>query len=291
MNSMKTTLLLAGLTGIFLAVGHSLAGQGGMMMAFIFAVIMNFGAYWFSDKIVLSMMRAKAVTEPESPELYRIVRGLAQRARLPMPKIYITPDKNPNAFATGRSPDHAAVAVTSGLLELLNRDEIEGVLSHELSHIQNRDTLVSTVAATLAGAISMITQMFSWALMFGRSNDDDERGHPLAALILMIVAPLAAAVIQMAISRSREYGADAAGARISGEPEKLARALEKLDEAAHAIPMHDVKPATAHMFIVSPLSGGRRGGGSALLNLFSTHPPVEERVRRLREMRRGGIVS
>ena len=287
---MKTTLLLAVLTGLFLAVGHFFGGQGGMALAFGFAILTNFVAYWFSDKIVLSMMHAKEATESSSPDLFRIVCSLVQRARLPMPKLYITPDRNPNAFATGRSPDHAAVAVTSGLLELLSREEIEGVLSHELSHIQNRDTLISTIAATMAGAISMLAHMFSWALMTRRSDDRDEGGNPLAAILLMVIAPIAAAIIQMAISRSREYGADAAGARITGDPEKLARALEKLEEAAHAIPMLDVKPATAHMFIVSPFSGGRKGA-SSFLTLFSTHPPMEERVRRLREMRRGGIVS
>lgn len=290
MNSMKTTLLLAALTGLFLAVGQYLGGQHGMVMAFGFAMVSNLIAYWFSDKIVLMMMKAQALAESDSPELFRTVRELARRGGIPMPKLYITPDRTPNAFATGRSPSHAAVCVTSGLLELLGRDEVEGVLSHEVSHIKNRDTLISTVAATLAGAISMLVEMFYWASAFGRSADRREGGNPLAAILLMILAPLAAAIIQMAISRSREYVADASGARITGDPEKLARALEKLDEAAHAIPMRDVKPATAHMFIVSPLAGGRRRG-SSFLNLFSTHPPVEERVRRLREMRRGGIVS
>jgi heat shock protein HtpX len=285
MNSMKTAFLMALMTVLVVSVGYFLGGQGGMMMAFLFAVIMNFGSYWFSDKIVLRMYGAQEVTEGEQPELYRITRDLVARAGLPMPKIYIIPGEQPNAFATGRDPNHAAVAVTSGILRLLTIDELRGVIGHELGHVKHRDILIGTIAATFAGAISMLAHMAQWAMIFGggRRSDNDEGGSPIASLVMIIVAPIAALLIQMAISRSREYLADEAGAEYAGNPLLLAGALKKLQARAEAIPM-DANPATAHMFIVNPLSG--RG----LMSLFSTHPPMEERVARLEAMVYGRAV-
>jgi heat shock protein HtpX len=248
-----------------------------MTVAFIFAIGMNFFAYWFSDKIVLGMYRAKKVTESEAPELYGIVRRLAQKAEMPMPKVYIIEQEQPNAFATGRNPKHAAVAVTTGIMRMLSQEELQGVIGHELAHIKHRDILVSTIAATIAGAISFLAQMAQWAMIFGHRGDDEEGGNPLAALVMMIVGPIAALIIQMAISRSREYSADEGGARLAGNPRYLSGALRKLHLASQKIPMN-ANPATSHMFIVNPLAGG------GILKLFSTHPPIEERIMRLDSM-------
>jgi heat shock protein HtpX len=242
---------------------------------------MNFIAYWFSDKIVLKMNGAREVTEAEAPELYQVVAGLSQKANLPMPKVYIIDQEQPNAFATGRNPNKGAVAVTTGIMKILSREELEGVIAHELSHIKHRDILIGTIAATIAGAISYLAQMAQWAAIFGGGRNDEERGgSPIAALVMMIVGPIAAMLVQMAISRSREYGADKGGALITGNPLYLAKALKKLGLASHKIPMA-ANPATSHMFIVNPLSGG------GLVKLFSTHPPIEERIARLEAMSSG----
>ncbi len=280
MNTLKTMMLMVTLTVMFVALGGLLGGRSGMTFALIFAFGMNFITYWFSDKIVLKMYRARQVTEAEAPELYGIVRRLAQRAELPMPKVYIIDQDQPNAFATGRNPKNGAVAVTTGIMRILSREELEGVIGHELAHIKHRDILVSTIAAAIAGAISYLAQMAQWAMIFGGHRDDEGEGNPVVAIVMMIVAPIAAMLVQMAISRSREYGADEGGARIAGDPLYLAGALRKLEMAAQKIPM-DANPATSHMFIVNPLSGG------ALMKLFSTHPPVEERIARLKAMRFG----
>lgn len=277
MNNVKTLLLLVTLTLILIWAGASLGGKQGMTVAFIFALGINFFAYWFSDKIVLGMYRARKVTESEAPELYGIVRRLAQKAEMPMPKVYIIEQEQPNAFATGRNPKHAAVAVTTGMMRMLSQEELQGVIGHELAHIKHRDILVSTIAATIAGAISFLAQMAQWAMIFGHRGDDEERGNPLAALVMMIVGPIAALIIQMAISRSREYSADEGGARLAGNPRYLSGALRKLHLASQKIPMN-ANPATSHMFIVNPLSGG------GILKLFSTHPPIEERITRLDSM-------
>jgi heat shock protein HtpX len=282
-NTLKTTVLLAALTAFFLVIGQYLGGQNGLVIAFIFAAVMNLGSYWFSDKIVLAMYRARQVDASEAPELHQMIAELAQNAGLPMPRVYVIPQDTPNAFATGRNPEHAAVAVTEGILRLLNRDELKGVLAHELGHIRNRDILIGSIAATLAGAIMMLANMARWtAFLGGMGRSDDNEGGGAGGLVGLIVmsilAPIAAMLIQMAISRSREYQADSTGARIAGSPWGLAGALQKLDYAAKKIPM-DASPQTAHMFIVNPLSG------RSLLNLFSTHPPIEERIARLREMR------
>jgi heat shock protein HtpX len=261
--------------------GSLLGGKTGMTIALVMAFGMNFASYWFSDKIVLKMYGAQEVFERDAPELYGVVRRLAQRAELPMPRVYIMDQDQPNAFATGRNPEHSAVAVTNGIMGLLSRSELEGVIAHELAHIKHRDILVSTVAAAIAGAISYLAQMAQWSMFFGgRSDDEGEGGNPAAALIMMIVGPIAAMMIQMAISRSREYKADQGGAEIAGNPLQLAGALKKLQMASQQIPMQ-ANPATAHMFIVSPLSGG------GFLKLFSTHPPMEERIARLEAMRAG----
>ncbi|HEY8150655.1 MAG TPA: zinc metalloprotease HtpX [Vicinamibacteria bacterium] len=270
MNTLKTTFLLGAMTGLLLAMGGLLGGRDGMALALILAGVMNFGAWFWSDKIVLRMYNAQPVGPAEAPELHAIVQGLAQKAGVPMPKLYLIPDPALNAFATGRGPSHAAVAATVGIVKAMDREELEGVLAHELSHVINRDTLVSTVAATLGGAISFLAHSMMWR---GRGRDDG--GNPLAALVVMIVAPIAAMLIQLAVSRSREYGADESGARLVGYPDGLARALAKLKNASERIPMHNVEPATAHLFIVNPLSG------QALGRLFSTHPPLEERIARL----------
>ncbi|HEY3119575.1 MAG TPA: zinc metalloprotease HtpX [Vicinamibacteria bacterium] len=276
MNAIKTALLLGLLTGLLLMIGELLGGRGGMQIALVLAGVMNFAAFFWSDKIVLRMYQAQPVGPDEAPELYEVVQKLAMKAGIPMPKLYVIPDPALNAFATGRSPSHAAVAATEGLLRALNREELEGVLAHELSHVLNRDTLISTLAATIAGAISMLAHS---ALYFGggRRDDDDRGGNPLVALLAVILAPIAAMLIQMAVSRSREYGADETGAKLVGYPQGLISALEKLQSAAQRIPMQLATPATAHLFIVNPLSG------RALMNLFSTHPPLEERIRRLME--------
>lgn len=280
MNFLKTTMLLAALTAILVFAGDALGGRGGATTALVFAGIMNFGAYWFSDKIVLMMYGAKQVAEADAPELYAVTRDLAMKAGLPMPKVYIMENDTPNAFATGRNPSHAAVAATTGIMRLLSREELSGVMAHELAHIQNRDILISTISATIAGAISYLATMAQWAAMFGSSRDNERGGNPIVLIVMMIVAPLAAMIIQMAISRSREYGADEGGARITGNPLSLANALRKLERGNDAFPMA-ANQATAHMFIVNPL----RGGG--LLKLFSTHPPVEERIKRLEAMAGG----
>ena len=275
-NTFKTIFLLGTLTGLLVVFGNYFGGTQGMMIAFLFALLMNFGAYWFSDKIVLRMYRARQVTEAEAPELVGLVRSLSQRARLPMPKVWIVPSPAPNAFATGRNPQHAAVAVTEGLLQIMNRDQLEGVLAHELGHITNRDTLISAVAATLAGVIMMLANMARWAAFFGGGRDDEDRGGGIVGLLVMaILAPIAALLIQMAISRTREFVADATAAHLTKKPLALASALERLQMAAERIPL-DANPATSHLFIVNPLSG------RSLLRLFSTHPSVEERVKRLR---------
>jgi len=280
-NMLKTTLFLALLTGLFIAVGGLVGGRNGMIMAFVLALVMNFVSYWFSDKIVLKMYGAQPVEENQLPVVQRIVRNLATRAGIPMPKLYVIPSDSPNAFATGRSPQHAAVAVTEGILRIMNESELEGVLAHELSHVLNRDMLISTVAATVAGAISMIASIARWGLMFGGGSRDDEgrSANPIAVLLTVILAPIAAMLIQMAVSRSREYQADASGAQMAGQPWGLAKALEKLEVASKVAPM-DATPATAHLFIVNPLTGG------GWTTLFSTHPPIAERVARLRAMAR-----
>ena len=282
MNRVKTAMLLATLTALLIWVGQALGGQQGLIMGLGFAIVMNIGSYWYSDKIVLRMYGAQEVDEAQAPELYSIVRNLAQAGQIPMPKVYIIPEEAPNAFATGRNPEHAAVAVTQGLLRLLTRDEIAGVLAHELGHVKNRDTLIMVVAATIGGAISMIANIAQWGLIFGggRSNDD-EGSHPAAALIGIIVAPIAAMLIQMAISRSREFLADEQGARLSGNPLALASALRKIQGYAQQAPMHHGGPATAHLFIINPFSG------AAMAKLFSTHPPTEERIARLQAMAAG----
>ncbi|MDI6736772.1 MAG: zinc metalloprotease HtpX [bacterium] len=276
MNSFKTFMLLVGLTLLLIFVGQVLGGREGMIYAFGLALVMNFVSYWFSDKIVLAMYRAKQVTEKDAPKLHRVVNNLCQLAQLPTPKVYIIPGGTPNAFATGRNPNHAAVAVTEGILQLLNEDELEGVLAHELAHIQNRDILIATIAAVIAGAITMLASMARWAAIFG-SRNDDEGQNPLVFIVMLVVAPLAAMLIQMAISRSREYLADASGARMCGKPISLARALQKLTLGVQRIPM-EANPATAHMFIVSPFLGG------GLMTLFSTHPSIESRVAKLEKM-------
>ncbi len=276
-NNFKTALLMTGLMVFFVAIGGLLGGRTGMIMAFIFAFGMNIFSYWFSDKLVLKMYRAKEVTEADAPNLYAIVRKLAERGGLPMPKVYIINNPTPNAFATGRNPQHAAVAVTTGILQLLDNDELEGVLGHELAHVKGRDILIGTVAATIAGAIMMLANWAKWAMIFGGRDDEDNPLGAVGAILAMIIAPIAAMLIQMAISRSREYLADERGAHLSGKPLALASALQKISYGVQNIPM-DAQPATAHMFIMNPLSG------RSLMNLFSTHPPVEERIKRLQAM-------
>lgn len=278
MNSFKTFILLCCLTFLLLAIGKVIGGQTGLTFALIMAGIMNLGAYFFSDKIVLAMYGAKEVSEKELPDVHRIVNNLTQGCGMPKPKVYLVESASPNAFATGRDPKHAAVAVTTGLLKLLSYDELEGVIGHELSHIKNRDILIATIAATIAGAISYLAQMAQWAAIFGSHRDSEGRpSNPLVFFIIAILAPIAALIIQLAISRSREYLADSEGAKLCGSGNKLASSLEKLRMGVARMPM-DANPATAHMFIVNPLSGG------FLLNLFSTHPPIEERIKRLRRM-------
>jgi heat shock protein HtpX len=283
MNQFKTFILMLVLTGIFILVGTAIGGRNGAIYAFVFAALMNFGMYWFSDKIVLRMYGAQPVTQAEAPELYGIVAELTSKASLPMPKVYIMENDTPNAFATGRNPDHAAVAVTSGILRILSKQELMGVIGHELSHIKHRDILISTIAATMAGAISMLASMARWGAIFGGGRSDEDEGgggNFLFVLLFTMVASIAAMLIQMAISRSREYLADEGGAHLA-HPLSLAKALEKLEVASQRIPM-EANPSTAHMFIVNPL----RGGG--VLSLFSTHPPIEERIARLEEMARTG---
>ena len=278
MNTLKTTFLMALLTVLLVTAGGAMGGEGGVMLAFLFALIMNGVSYWFSDKIVLRMYGATEIGADKAPTLHRIIRDLTLRAQMPMPKLYLIPQEAPNAFATGRDEKHAAVAVTEGILRILDERELRGVLAHEISHIKNRDILIGTIAATMAGAISMLANMAHWGMILGgRSSDNREGGHPIVALLMIIIAPLAAMLVQMAISRSREFGADATGATISGDPSSLANALRKLERGVKRIPM-EANPATAHMFIVNPLTGG------GLMTLFSTHPPMQERIRRLEGM-------
>ncbi len=278
MNNFKTGILLICLTGIFIVVGSALGGQQGAIIAFGFAVVMNMGAYWFSDRVVLRMYRAKEVNEAEAPELYGIVADLAQRAQIPMPKVYVIPSEALNAFATGRNPQHAAIAVTDGILRALDRAELQGVLAHELSHVQHRDILIGSIAATVAGAIAMLASMARWGAIFGGfSRDNDRGGNILVVFVASAVASLAAMLVQAAISRSREFEADAGAARLLGDPLPLASALQKLEMGAQQVAL-DANPATAHMFIVNPL----RGGG--VTRLFRTHPPTEERIARLRAL-------
>jgi heat shock protein HtpX len=278
MNTLKTVFLMTLMMVLFLFVGSLVGGRNGLMIAFLLALIMNFSAYWFSDKVVISMYKAKQVSQETAPRLYSIVERLSQNAGLPMPKVYLIEDPTPNAFATGRSPYHAAVAATTGIINTLSEDELSGVLGHELAHVKHRDILTGTIAATFVGTITFIAQMAGWALMFGGrgGNRDNEGGF--GSLFLLILAPIAATVLQLAVSRSREYAADAAGARIAHNPLALASALEKISRANQIKPVNNAGPATAHMFIVNPLKGG------GITKLFSTHPPVEERVNRLRAM-------
>jgi len=273
MNAIKTTLLMGLMTGLLLGIG-SLFGNQGLVLALVFAAVLNLGSYWFSDKLVLKMYRAQPAEPAQFPRLYQIVAGLTARAGLPQPKIYILPTEGANAFATGRNPNHAAVAVTAGLLRLLDDSELEGVLAHELGHVRNRDILISSIAATLAGAVTMLARIIGYSAIFGGYGGRDRQGGGLGALAMMIVAPLAAMLIQMSVSRTREFKADATGARMVGHPQGLISALQKLEMAAQRAPMA-ASPTTAHMFIVKPFSGG-------LMGLFSTHPPMQERIRRLR---------
>jgi heat shock protein HtpX len=277
MNLFRTGILMAGLTGLFLAIGYLIGGEAGMTIAFLFALGTNLFAYWNSDRMVLSMYRAQEVDEAAAPDLVHLVRMLSESAGLPMPKVYIAENPQPNAFATGRNPEHAAVCVTTGILERLNQEELAGVLAHELSHVKNRDTLIMTITATIAGAISMLA---NFAFFFGRGDRRDNPLGPVGAILLMILAPLAAALVQMAISRTREYEADRSGALISGRPLWLASALQRIAPAAERIdnPDAETHPATAHMFIVNPLHGGN------LARLFATHPSTEDRIARLQSM-------
>ncbi len=276
-NNFKTTILLACLTGVLLAIGDLWGGRQGLTIALVFAAVMNLGSYFFSDKIAIASSGAAPISRDENPRIYQIVERLAAKANIPVPKIYLIPTDSPNAFATGRNPEHASVAVTQGILQLCNDEEIEGVLAHELGHVRNRDILISAVVATLAGAITYIANMVMWAEMFGGfgGGRDDERGGVFSALAMMIVAPLAATLIQLAISRSREYQADSTGAHITGNPQGLARALEKIDQWSKRLPMQ-VSPATAHLYCAQPLTSGQ-----LFSSLFSTHPPIQKRIERL----------
>ncbi len=279
MNSLKTVFLMTLMMVLFLIVGGALGGETGLIIAFIFSLTLNFGSYWFSDKIVLKMYRAKEVTREQNPRLYDTVAKLADQAQLPMPRVYIAENPTPNAFATGRNPDNGAVAVTTGILRILNQQELEGVLAHELAHIKNRDILISTIAATLVGTITFIARMAGWAMLFG--GRDEDSGSAVSSLVLLILSPIVAMLIQMAISRSREYMADAGGAKICGQPLALAGALNKLQSANKQIPMRNAETSSAHMFIVNPFSG------KSMMKMFSTHPPVEERIKRLQEIAAG----
>jgi heat shock protein HtpX len=286
MNRLKTVMLLSALTALLVWIGHALAGQSGLVIALVFAGVMNFASYWWSDKIVLRMYGAKEVTELEAPGLHQVVRDLAMRASIPMPRVYLIPEETPNAFATGRNPQHAAVAVTAGITRLLTREELAAVLAHELGHVRNRDTLIMTVAATIAGALSMLANMVMWGMMMGgRSDDDDEGGSPIAGILGIIIAPIAAALIQMAISRSREFLADESGALLSGNPLALASALRKIEDWSRRVPMNAGSPATAHMFIINPFAA------TSMARMFSTHPSTEARVERLEAIARQGMTA
>ncbi len=275
MNTMRTVFLMTLLTLVLVGAGGAIGGQGGALFALIMAAVMNLGSYWFSDKIVVKMYRGQEV---QNGTLYEVVTELCQRNNLTMPKVYVLPQATPNAFATGRNPQHAVVAATEGIVQILSRDELKGVMAHELAHVQNRDILIGSIAATFAGAISYLAHMAQWAMIFGGGRDDED-SNPLAMIGMMILAPIAAMLVQMAISRSREYGADETGAKFCGQPHALANALRKLEMSNQRAPMNNVNEATAHMFIVNPLSGNK------LANLFSTHPPMDERIRRLEGMR------
>jgi len=278
-NAVKTVFLMTLMMVLFLFVGYLLGGNTGMTIALVFSLIMNFGSYWFSDKIVLKMYRAKEVTRETVPKFYDLVERLSKQANLPMPKVYLINDPTPNAFATGRNPEHAAVAATTGILQGLSNEELAGVMAHELAHVKHRDTLISTIAATLVGSISYIAQMAGWVFMFGRS-DDDNPGSGIGGLVLLILSPILAMLLQMAISRSREFAADRGGAEFTGNPLGLASALQKISMGNQLKPVNHSNPTTAHMFIINPL----RGGG--ISKLFSTHPPTEERIKRLQAMAR-----
>lgn len=285
MNTLKTTVLMALLTGVLVAVGGFAGGHSGAVIMLVISLGMNFFSYWFSDSIVLKAYDAREINAGDAPDLYNMIAELARKANLPMPKVYVVNSVVPNAFATGRSPSHAAVAVTTGIMRALDYNELSGVLAHELSHIKHRDTLISTVAASIAGVISMIANMAQWAAIFGigRSNDDDDNGGIIGMIATIVIAPIAAMLIQMAISRSREYEADKSGGEICGNPLYLAEALKKIEYyAKNAVPMEQATPATAHMFIVNPLEGSKK----ALVNLFSTHPDTEERIARLQNQAR-----
>ena len=278
-NIFKTGLLLAVLSAMLILLGGAMGGRGGMLIGLVMALVMNVGSYWFSDKIVLRMYGAQPLEERDAPELHAMVRRLTIKAGIPMPRVYLIPSEAPNAFATGRNPEHAAIAVTSGIMRILDEDELEGVIAHELAHVKNRDVLISTIAATLAGAITYLAHMIQWsAFLGGHRSDDEEGGSPFAALFMAFLAPIAAMLVQMAVSRAREYQADATGAGLAGRTKGLQRALGKLHMAAERVPMH-ANPATAHLFIVNPLTG------RSLMTLFSTHPPIEERIARLAAMR------
>ncbi|MCH8003492.1 MAG: zinc metalloprotease HtpX [Nanoarchaeota archaeon] len=280
-NQLKTVILLGALTGLLLFVGQLVGGASGLTIAFIFAIVMNIGSYWFSDKIVLKMYRAKQIKELDNPRLYKIVREVVQKANVPMPKVYIIPNESLNAFATGRNPQHAAVAATEGVLSSLNDDELKGVMAHEIAHVRNRDILISSIAATIAGVISYVAFMAQWAAIFGGFGGRDSRGggNIISLIVLAVITPLIATIIQLAISRSREYLADATGAKIIQNSSGLASALEKLEEGAKSHPMRNANRATAHMFIVSPLRGG------SFLKLLSTHPPMKIRIQKLNNMK------
>jgi heat shock protein HtpX len=280
MNTLKTVFLMTVMMVLFLLVGYLLGGSTGMTIAFVFSLLMNFGSYWFSDKIILSMYRAKEATRHSAPKLYTLVEELTREANLPMPKVFVIEDATPNAFATGRNPENAAIAATTGILRILDTNELRGVLSHELSHVKHRDILIGTIAATLVGTITYVAQMAGWALMFGgRGGSDDDNG--ISSLFLIILAPVAATLLQLAVSRSREYMADESGAEISRQPLSLASALQKLSRANEMKAVNNATPATAHLFIVNPLTK------SGIMKLFSTHPPIEERIKRLQEIAEG----
>jgi heat shock protein HtpX len=276
-NLMKTAILMAAITALFMAIGSLIGGRSGMMFALVIAVVMNFFSYWFSDKLVLRMYSAQEVDEASAPQFYRLVRELAQRAGLPMPRVYLIDEEAPNAFATGRNPEHAAVAATTGILRVLSESELRGVMAHELSHVRHRDILISTISATMAGAISMLA---NFAMFFGGRNDEGRPTNPIVGLLVMLLAPIAASLIQMAISRAREFEADRGGAELSGDPRALASALQKIQRYAQGIPLETAErhPETAQMMIMNPLHGG------GLRALFSTHPSTEERVERLLAM-------
>jgi heat shock protein HtpX len=280
-NVFKTAILLALLSAMLVLIGAAVGGRQGMLVAFFVALVMNFVSYWWSDKIVLRMYGAQEISEAQAPGLYGMVHRLASKAQIPMPRLYLIPSDQPNAFATGRNPKHAVVAVTEGIMRILDDEELEGVLAHEISHVTNRDVLIGTVAATLAGAITYLAHMAQWAAIFGGGRrDDDDSPSPIVMILMAVVAPLAAMLVQMAVSRSREFQADATGAKLAGRTWGLSKALEKLEIASQQVPMA-ANPATAHMFIVNPLSG------QSFSRLFSTHPPIEERIARLRAMRIG----